>query len=345
MREPNIVLVTRPTRLQQLRERWVTTGQVRFALKAARAHEALRRETAGEPAGLAPAAPAKAATLRRDRAAPATAEVEFSAYEAEERQFLAAKQRVLDELDFGLPIRELDRSLVPNFDFYSTAVVVVLGQDGLVANTAKYVGDVPLIGVNPDPQRFDGVLLPFQIADVRQAVQQVLKGGARTRHVTLAEVRLNDGQRLLAFNDFFIGARSHISARYTLEVGGQCEPQSSSGVLVSTGAGSTGWFSSLLNMTRGLSAWLGQEIDAQRQLPWDARQLLWAVREPFVSKQSQAGLTAGALEEGQELVIESLMPEAGVVFSDGIEADYLTFNSGTIARVGVCAQRAQLVVR
>ena len=63
------------------------------------------------------------------------------------------------ELDFGLPIQVIDRQYLPTIDFDMCTVVVVIGQDGLVANTAKYVGDVPIIGVNPDPDRFDGVLL------------------------------------------------------------------------------------------------------------------------------------------------------------------------------------------
>jgi hypothetical protein len=51
----------------------------------------------------------------------------------------------------------------------------------------------------------------------------------------------------------------------------------------------------------------------------------------------------GVMSEGVQLVVESLMPSGGVIFSDGVEADFLEFNSGTIARVGVSAQRARLV--
>jgi hypothetical protein len=149
---------------------------------------------------------------------------------------------------------------------------------------------------------------------------------------------------MLAFNDFFVGAASHISARYTLRLEDQSEPQSSSGVLISTGAGSTGWFSSVFNMADGLAAWRGAEPQPRFDLTWEDRRLLWAVREPFVSKHSQANLVAGLLEEGTELVVESQMPASGVIFSDGIESDFLQFNSGTIARVFASAQRARLVV-
>jgi hypothetical protein len=233
---------------------------------------------------------------------------------------------------------------VPNFDFWSCAVVVVVGQDGLVANTAKYVDGLPIVAINPDPATIDGVLLPFKVQQARSAVARVLERKSRHRHVTMGEVTLNDGQKMLAFNDFFLGAKSHVSARYTLTVAGQLEPQSSSGVLVSTGAGSTGWLSSVFNMAAGVAELLGVEPKGGVQLAWEDRRLIWTVREPFISKISRAELVAGFLPDGQSLVLESLMPEGGVIFSDGIEADFLPFNSGTIAHVTASKKTANLVV-
>ena len=274
----------------------------------------------------------------------ATQQADFDEYEREDAIYHNVVERLHNALQFGMPVKRVERSFLSTFDFGMCELVVVVGQDGLVANTAKYVGDLPIVAVNPDPQRIDGVLLPFQVAQARAVARRVLDGKARVREVTLAEVSLNDGQRMLAFNDFFIGAASHVSARYTIEYGGQAEPQSSSGILVSTGAGSTGWLSSVFNMAEGVSAFAGGEPISRPSLAWDDRRLLWAVREPFVSKRSRAGLVAGSLEDGQELIVESLMPAGGVIFSDGIESDFLPFTSGTIARVSVSPQRAKLVV-
>jgi hypothetical protein len=190
-------------------------------------------------------------------------------------------------------------------------------------------------------------LLPFQVKEARTAVQQTLDGKAQTRSVTLAKASLHDGQKLLAFNDLFIGARSHVSARYQLTAGRTVEQQSSSGILISTGAGSTGWLSSIVNMANGLGAFLDPKLRPHWQMPlrWEDRQLVWIVREPFVSKSSQAKLVAGKLQPGHELIIESQMPEGGVIFSDGVEQDFLTFNSGTIATITVAEQAARLVVK
>lgn len=326
-----LVVVTRPTRLEGLKERWVTARAAKFRIRAA--HDVERERRGNRRNGAS-----------QQGTALAEAEADFGDYEDEDATYQRTRETLVRDLDFGLPVKFLDRSYLPNYDFWNCAAVIVLGQDGLVANAAKYVGELPIVAINPDPKRFDGVLLPFRIGDARGAVGRVLDKRFRYRSVTLAEVALNDGQHLLAFNDFFPGSRTHVSARYTLEVGRQREPQSSSGILVSTGAGSTGWMSSVFNMAAGVSRLLDKEVDGSIRLKWDARRLIWAVREPFISKHSQAQLISGLLDEPDELIVESLMPSNGVIFSDGIESDFLQFNSGTIARVGVSKQRARLVI-
>jgi hypothetical protein len=247
-------------------------------------------------------------------------------------------------IEVGLKVQAIDRGLVPTFTFLPEDLVVTLGQDGLVANTAKYIGSQPIVAVNPDPERFDGILLPFLPSDTAHAIEQVIEGRCRIRAVTLAEAKLNDGQRLLAFNDLFLGAQTHVSARYRIRWNKLEEPQSSSGVLVSTGAGSTGWISSVFNMASGVAALTGGHGVKSMRMDWEDRRLLFVVREPFVSRHSQVSVIAGVVGPQQTLELESLMPSGGVIFSDGIEADYLQFNSGSIVTVKAAEETAQLVV-
>lgn len=302
-----LVIVTRRTRLEELIDRFNTRGQAKFYI-----------EHAGG---------------------------DFGDYEREHDTYHAALDRLRRDLDFGIPRQILDRALVPTYTFTTQDLVVTLGQDGLVANVAKYAGGQPIVGVNPDPERFDGVLLPFLPAQAQQVTASVLKGQAATSAVTLAEMTLGDGQRLLAFNDLFVGMRTHTSARYRIRAGGTAEAQSSSGVLISTGAGSTGWMSSVFNMAAGVTAFAGGQRGAGLRFGWDDPRLIYAVREPFVSRHSSASIVAGLIVPGEQLVLESLMPSGGVVFSDGIESDFLEFNSGAVGSVRAAAQRAILVVK
>ena len=301
-----LVIVTRKTRLQQLVERFNTRSQAKFYIE----------HTGGD----------------------------FADYEREEDAYRSSLDVLRRSLEFEIPQQLLDRVLVPTFQFQKDDLVVTLGQDGLVANTAKYVGGQPIVAVNPEPGRFDGILLPFVPDQARAAVEKVIEGRAKFREITLAEIKLRDGQRLLAFNDLFIGARSHVSALYRISCGKKSEVQSSSGVLVSTGAGSTGWLSSVFNMATGVARFSGGTAIKPVRIPWEDRRLIYVVREPFISRHSQANIVAGMLESGQELVLESRMPSGGAVFSDGMEADFLEFNSGAIGTVAAAEQRAHLVV-
>jgi hypothetical protein len=52
----------------------------------------------------------------------------------------------------------------------------------------------------------------------------------------------------------------------------------------------------------------------------------------------------GKIDNRNIFKVESLMPENGVIFSDGIESDYLQFNSGTEAIISIADHKGLLVV-
>jgi NAD kinase len=304
-----VVVVTRKTRLEELIERFNTREQAKFYI---------------EHMGL-----------------------DFTTYDQEHTTYAEAVRRLRLDLD-GLvsKVQLIDRSFVPNFIFTPKDLVVTVGQDGLVVNTAKYLHGQPIVAVNPDPSRYDGILLPFTPTKARAGVLRVLEERASYHEITMAEATLNDGQRMLAVNDFLVGQRTHVSARYSLRWRGETERQSSSGLLVSTGAGSTGWFSSAQHMAAAVTRLLLHEKAPKLprlRLGWNDPRLAFVVREPFVSRTSGASLTAGLLEPGEELQLESYMPEGGVIFSDGIEADAIAFNSGTVATIRAAEQHTRLV--
>jgi hypothetical protein len=239
----------------------------------------------------------------------------------------------------------IERNFLPNFVFGASDIVVALGQDGLVANTMKYLDGKPLIGVNPDPLRFDGVLLPFEPGGVASIIEDVVNDHRSAKAVTMAEAMLSDGQRLLGVNDLFIGPKSHTSARYEIELGKQREIQSSSGIIVSTGLGSSAWMRSIVTGAIAIAGAYGKLlVETYRPWPWDAEYLQLAVREPFPSLTSSTELVYGQVTQQTKLILRSLMPEGGVIFSDGIETDYLAFSSGTIAKIGVAKSRGTLIV-
>lgn len=301
-----VVLVTRQTRLDELLVRHQVLSQARFVVE---------RQGA-----------------------------DFEDYLAEHEAYGNAKRSVLEVLGAHGRYQVLDRSLVPNFLFAPDDVVMALGQDGVVANTLKYLNGQPLLGINPDPSRYDGLLLPFQPLDLRRIFRDVLADKRPVKTVSMAEATLTDGQRLRAVNDLFIGPRSHTSARYEISIGNETEVQSSSGLIVSTGLGSTAWIKSVVTGALAVSKSFGaNRIGAYEPLAWDSPALRFAVREPFPSKASQANLIFGTIEAETTLQLRSLMGGNGVIFSDGIESDFLEFNSGALASIKLSDQAGHLV--
>jgi NAD kinase len=268
----------------------------------------------------------------------------FEDYELEHETFHSSLNKLQTQLTKVIKYKILERNFISSFIFSERNVIIVIGQDGLVANTAKYSKGIPIVAVNPDKQRYDGVLLPFDTSNFIAGVENVITKQLHTKTMRFAEAKLNDGQRLLAFNDLFIGASSHVSARYKITFGPNTEEQSSSGLIVSTTAGSTGWLSSVFNMAYGITGLFEKNLKPKHPRIKD-NELLFAVREPFQSIRTQTGITSGLITSKHILKIESLMPSNGVIFSDGIEADFLKFNSGSIATIGVANETANLVIK
>jgi NAD kinase len=327
--DKKIVLVTRPTRLAELVIRFNTVSQARFYIE----HQG----------------------------------ADFSDYLREDETYHRALRGAEEILGQIGRVQTVDRSFLPNFVFAHEDTVVTLGQDGLVANTLKYLDGQPVVGVNPDPERWDGRLLPFRVSDLSKLMPEVVFRKRPTKCVTMAKAALNNGQTMYGVNDLFIGPKTHCSARYFIRSGEASETQSSSGVIVSTGLGSTGWLKSLLTgaatitqsagtilarqATEDLFAGASQKasrrakvrLNVKTEFAWDANYLFYTVREPFPTKTTGALLVFGRVTPDTPLILESRMAENGVIFSDGIEKDFLEFNSGTQAVIGIAERKGLLV--
>ncbi|MFN7121730.1 MAG: sugar kinase [Hydrogenophaga sp.] len=306
--ERRVVLVTRRTRLDNLIARYNTLGQAKFYVEHLGA--------------------------------------DFSDFLKESEAYAASLTVTVQALQAWGRYQIVDRSLLANFVFAPSDIVVALGQDGLVANTMKYLEGQPLVGLNPEPSRWDGVLLPFQPVDLGTILPGIAADQRDTRSVTMAEARLSDGQVLRAVNDLFIGPRSHTSALYDLTHGSKTEFQSSSGLIVSTGLGSTAWLKSIVTGSLAIARTLGtpSSEEAYQPMPWEERALVFAVREPFPTRTSQATLVYGWVREGEPLRVRSRMPDNGIIFSDGMEADYLQFTAGMEATIAPSATTGRLVI-
>lgn len=223
------------------------------------------------------------------------------------------------------------RADLDRFLFGPEDVIVPVGQDGLVANVAKYLNGQPVLGVNPAPDLYDGVLVRLSVAQLGDLLPASVAGAAPLERRTMVVAALDTGERLLALNEVFVGHRSHQSARYSIALGDAHEDQSSSGLIVASGTGATGWARSIMEATH-----------ADLSLGREERAVGYFVREPFPSIATGTSMHCGKLA-AQPLAVTSRMNDGGVIFADGIEQDFLAFDWGRRLSLGPAPQALHLV--
>jgi hypothetical protein len=258
-----------------------------------------------------------------------------------------ALQSALRQVETAIPggwrRAAVERADLPRLRFDPEDVVLAVGQDGLVANVAKYILDQLVIGVNPEPGVNPGVLVRHDAGTVAGVLALVEAGRAAPEHRCMVEAVLDDGQSLRALNELYVGDAGHQSARYRLVPAEAGEPargaeqtargerQSSSGVLIGTGTGATGWCASLAR-------------DRTPALPLPGpleERLAWFVREAWPSPGTGTTWTQGLLPAGQAL---QLIAEGDlVVFGDGLESDRLQAGWGQQILVRAAAQHLALL--
>jgi len=272
---------------------------------------------------------------------------DFSDYQKEDHNYKKVISHVESELNHLGKVQVVERSYVPNFIFGKDDIIVVVGQDGLVANILKYLDGQAVVAINPDPVRWDGKLLPFRCTDIDKIIRDLYMGKRDLKEITFAKAELNNNQVIYGVNDLFIGPKTHVSASYIIEIGSKKEQHSSSGVIISTGLGSTGWLSSLLAGAKAIVSNDNKSnftVSKEGGFKWNADLLSYVVREPFPSGITGTELVFGEISNNNNLVITSLMAQNGVIFSDGVESDFIEFNSGTKATISIAEKRGYLVV-
>ncbi|MGW1409901.1 hypothetical protein [Streptomyces sp. NPDC002403] len=249
-------------------------------------------------------------------------------------------QQALADVAAAVPLQwrqsRVERADLDRFLFGPEDVVVVVGQDGLVANAAKYLSGQPVVGIDTEPGRNPGVLVRHRPRDAAALLRAAASPAGAADELTMVEAVADDTQRLLALNEIYLGPPGHQTARYRLgpdAPDAAAEPQASSGVLVGTGTGATGWLRSL---------WQERRSDLRLPAPTDPH-LLWFVREAWPSPATGTSLVAGELGRGQglRLTVES---DRVVVFGDGMETDALELTWGQTVRLGISATSLRLAL-
>jgi NAD+ kinase len=204
--------------------------------------------------------------------------------------------------------------------------VVTVGGDGTFLDASHHVRNIPLLGVNSDPPRSVARFSGCNAVTFRKVFGEYRQGRIKPLPVARLEFFINGRcQKWLVLNDLLVAASSPAgTSRYQLKAGGRSEKQMSSGVWISTAAGSTA-----ANLSAG-----GKPLSAT------ARRFQFVVREAYQGL-NPCRLLHGVLGPAQSLQMVSYMRE-GSIFVDGANLT-VPFRLGDRLKVRLSKQPLQVI--
>jgi NAD+ kinase len=161
-------------------------------------------------------------------------------------------------------------------------LVIALGGDGTFFAAARYLKDTPIFGINSDPAHSLGLWTCSDRSNFREPLELALAGKLRGTLIHRLGIAINGRPvREEAFNDVLIAHKNPAAmTRYRLSVGAAREQQRSSGLWISTAAGSTA----------------GIRSAGGRRMPISSKRLQYLVREPYTWPQRKIRLSRGYVD-------------------------------------------------
>ncbi len=192
----------------------------------------------------------------------------------------------------GVEVSYAWKNTLTSAELKNADIIVAIGGDGTVLSAAHYIMDKPLLAVNSSPDRSVGALTSITLSELAEKLEEIKKGKYREEKLERMEVFIN-GKKLdvLALNDVFLGSeKPYHPSKYEIVFNGKKEKQISSGLIFSTGTGSTAWFHSAR----------GKPFSPQEKF------IKMIVREPYKSKFYHPTILDLKIQEKEEIEIVSL---------------------------------------
>lgn len=226
-------------------------------------------------------------------------------FASHERQ-LAMRRRVLKLLPEA---RVVSRQALDPAALEGASLVVALGGDNHFIFVSQLLDATPILGVNADRLRSYGGLLHIDETNLESALRRMRAGGQTCRRLARIQASVDGRPVGRATSEIFVGERGRKNmSRHALSMdGGAEEEQKSSGLLIATAAGSTGWFSYYA-----------------RPFSQGARYGRWALSEAF-PREARYERAEGKLWPGQTLTVRSLNDSEGIVSIDCLRDVPLAF--------------------
>ena len=204
------------------------------------------------------------------------------------------------------------------FDGRKFDLVVSVGGDGTFLDAARHLGSTPILGVNSAPGHSVGRFCPACPDDFEKTLDAYLHGRLKTKRIERMQVRVN--RKIWChpvLNEVLVShAVPAAMSRYLLKVGGKSEAQRSSGLWISTAAGSTGAIKS----------------SGGKVLPLFSKQFQYLPRELFDGHGAGYHLKGGLLPATRPVVTVQSQMRGGRLYFDGAH-QWLPFHYGDVLQI------------
>ncbi len=178
-------------------------------------------------------------------------------------------------------------------DLEKVDLVISIGGDGTALSAGHYIVHQKLLAVNANPKKSEGALTTLNIDELDKKLEQIISGNYKVEKLERIEVSINGKmQKPIALNEIFIAnEKAYLVSKYILKIrkGNNLreEGHKSSGLIFSTGTGSTAWFKSAG----------GKPFSPQ------AKYVKMIVREPYLWRLSNFSITKEVVDEHEEVEV------------------------------------------
>lgn len=209
--------------------------------------------------------------------------------------------------------------------FDDKEVIVSVGGDGTFLSCAHNIDEqLLLLGVNSNPKKSEGALTSIMIWDLQEKLNEIVNDFdfLTIKEYTRERVRVCKKDKCVitehALNETYMGnINPHHPSNYEIVYNDVTEKQRSSGVLVTTGTGSSAWY----------YAMGGRKFSREKQ------QLRFRIRELFKSRLYKPTLEKGKIHQEEVLEIVNKTHHS-ILAIDSIISYNLDYNDRVLIEIG-----------
>ncbi len=190
--------------------------------------------------------------------------------------------------------------------FKKEDIIITLGGDGTFLSASHFLTNQLILGVNTNPQKSEGHLTTANLTNLENKLKQISNKKIRIKEYTRENVKIFKKDMCIttenALNETYFGnLNPHHPSNYEIIYKNKRESQRSSGVLISTGTGSTAWY-------KAMNGW---RYDKTK------KQLRFRIRELFTGRIFKAKIKKGKINPQEKLIIISRINH-GILAIDSI---------------------------